>query len=155
MKTIGVRHSYKLLKDKNIDITISEYCNICNDFSKFIMNKVFEGYSVKLPSNFGVIEIQGKKIKPTIDKITGDIKGCAVNWKETYKLWNDNPILKQKKEKIYFLNEHTRSIRYKFHWFKKNVFATYKILYNLRLSRFNKRHLAQLINNGKEYLIIN
>lgn len=153
MKTIGVRHSYNLLKDKNINITLSEYCNICNDFSKFIVKKVFEGYEVKLPANLGLIGIHGKKIKPTIDKETGEIKGCAVDWKETYKLRNSNPIAKQKKEKIYFLNEHTRSVRYKFHWFKKNVFATYKILYNLRFSRHNKRHLAQLINNGKEYLI--
>lgn len=158
MKVKGIRHSYPLLNktDKVLysKIEKKEYCRIVEDFLKFTINKSQEGFEVFLPCSFGSIKIVGKKFKPRLNE-RGDIMNQPINWKETYKLWNTNTEAKKSKERIYHLNEHTNNVRYKYIWSKKNIYATYKEMYAFILTRNNKRTLAKLLKEGKEFLVLN
>ena len=153
--TVGLRHSYKFfLKNNKSEVTKKEYCNIAEDFLKFISSKLLEGYTVKLPERLGYLYVMGRKIKPVIDKETGQIKGLAPDWRQTKEYWAKNPEAKDKKELLYFLNEHTQQIRYKLFWSKKRIFLNNKYIYSFRFTRANKRALAKLIKEGKEFYTI-
>lgn len=152
MASLGIGDAYKLYKQENpkgknmhIFITIAE------DFNKFIFEKLLEGHEVALPYRCGKMYFLGKKVKPTLDE-KGNIKGLAPNWKETLKLWKDNPEAKQNGEAIYFFNEHTNGLRYRLHWTKKNVYIRHKDFYSFRLTRMNKHAFNQCLLENREYI---
>jgi len=150
---LNSRASYKLYKEKSKDpLDIKEYLDIVHGLNKFIIKKVLEGHTVKLPEGLGELSIIGKEVKPKIDK-DGNITGLAPDWKETIKLWNENPEAKELKTKVYHFNEHSNNIRYKYIWSKKRVLISNKTVYSLRLTRENKRMLSSLVKEGKEYFI--
>jgi len=153
-KTLTIVDAYKKFEDKSIPY--QEYAKILEDFFKFIIQQVFKSYEVKLPERFGTLQMVGTRIKPTINKETGEIgRGLAPDWKTTKKFWENNPIAKEKKEVIYFLNEHTQRVRYRVHWSKRHIYHENKELYTFRLSRANRRTVKPLIQNGAEFQILN
>ena len=147
----GIRHMVKDAKFK--DISEKDFKNIGTLFMKSILEDVFAGYTVRLPSKMGSLSIVGKKVKPTVDKVTGQIVGLAPDWKSTYALWNKNSEAKNNKEVVYFLNEHSQTIRYRFFWSKRRIFSEYKDFYTLVMCRSAKRALAKKIFNGSEYYV--
>src|SRR6478609_184780 len=88
-------------------VTKKMYFLIIYEFMQFIITKVYQGFEIKLQRNMGELKILGKKVIPKIDEETGTIKGLSPNWKATKELWAKNPEAKEKKEIIYFFNEHT------------------------------------------------
>lgn len=153
MKPKNIRDSYSLYKKefpKGEDI--KTYVNLCNEFNKFLIEKVLEGEEVTLPHRMGYLYIFGRKQEINFDE-NGNVKGLAPDWVKTKKLWEDNPEAKQRKQIMYHTNEETGGIRYKFLWAKNGVFLLNKALYSLRLSRTNKRAILNRIRNGKEYII--
>lgn len=148
----NLRDSYKLYKEEYKEpVNIKVYIFIVNGFMKFLMRKLFLKGEVLLPTRLGNISIIGKKVKVTIED--GQIKGLAPDWKSTKELWDNNAEAKEAKTLVYHFNEQTNGVRYRFFWSKNRVLVPNKTLYNLRLTRTNKRILSALIQDGKEYII--
>ncbi|MGL6105519.1 MAG: hypothetical protein ACRC0V_11910 [Fusobacteriaceae bacterium] len=152
----SIKDSYKLYS-KNIKnkISLSDYLSINNEYNKFLLEKVFIGEEVTLPSQLGTLKVLGKKQKLKLDKNGNMITyGLSVDWVRTKKLWDNNETAKEEKRLVYHLNEHSGQVRYKFFWSKKNVFVKNKGLYALRMSRTNKRTVHKKILEGQDYITI-
>lgn len=150
----NTRDSYTVYKTISEDpIDIRQYITIVNEFMKFLMQRLFDTGLITFPERLGTLQIIGKKVKFKIED--GKIKGLAPDWLKTKELWENDLKAKEEKQLVYFFNEHSNGIRYKFLWSKNRVLVSNKTLYNLKLSRANKRTLTPLINSGKEYLIKN
>lgn len=151
----NIRSSYKYYKSEvDNPVDIKTYLIIVSDFIQFLMNKVFDGFEVKLPARLGSFQIIGRKVKPKLDE-EGNIIGLAPNWAETKKLWDRDKEAKDKKELVYCFNEHTNGVKYKFLWSKRNVNVKNKGIYSIKFSRANKRRINDLLKNGKEYIVLN
>jgi len=151
---LNIRDSYeryKELSDNPMDI--KSYVNLINNYNKFLTSKIFEGYEITLPARFGTMMVTGKKQDIKYDD--DGLPRLPVNWPNTWQLWKNNPEAEKRNQKIYFTNEHSDGVRYKFFWSKKRILVSNKNLYSLRMTRKNKRNLAAFINDGKEYYIKN
>ena len=148
----NTRDSYKEYENTSDNpIHISMYIDIINGFMKFIVSKLFETGEIILPERLGKFQIVGKKVKVTIED--GKIKGLAPDWANTKKLWEEDPEAKKNKQLVYHFNEHTDNVRYRFFWSKARALVSNKTLYNIKMTRSNKRTLSRLVKQGKEYLI--
>lgn len=149
----SIRDSYKSYKSKSDNpVSVKDFAKINNDFNKFIMANLFAGEELKLPARMGTISIKGKKTKIKFDE-EGRLKGYAPDYKATKELWKKCPECKEKKQLVFHLNEHTNGIRYKFFWSKERVLVENKTFYTLVFTRTNKRFLASLIQEGKEFYV--
>ena len=153
-KFYNTRDSYVVYKNISVNpINISQYVQIINHFMKFLSSKLLSTGEIIIPERLGKLSIFGKKVKIRIED--GKIKGLAPDWVKTKELWDSDPIAKQNKQLVYHFNEETNGIRYKFAWSKNRVLVSNKTLYNLRMTRSNKRELSKLAREGREYLIKN
>ena len=152
-KFYNTRDSYVVYKNMSDNpINISEYVQIINQFMKFLILKLLSTGEIILPERLGRLSIFGKKVNVRIEN--GEIKGLAPDWVKTKQLWDSDEEAKNNKQLVYHFNEETNGIRYKFFWSKNRVLVSNKTLYNLRMTRSNKRELSKLIREGKEYLIV-
>ena len=153
-KFYNTRDSYVVYKNMSVNpINISQYVQIINHFMKFLSSKLLSTGEINIPERLGKLSIFGKKVNVRIED--GEIKGLAPDWVKTKELWDSDPIAKQNKQLVYHFNEETNGIRYKFSWSKNRVLVSNKTLYNLRMTRSNKRELSKLVREEKEYLIKN
>ena len=153
-KFYNTRDSYVIYKNMSDNpINISEYVQIINQFMKFLILKLLSTGEIILPERLGRLSIFGKKVNVRIED--GEIKGLAPDWVKTKQLWDLDEEAKNNKQLVYHFNEETNGIRYKFAWSKNRVLVSNKTLYNLRMTRSNKRELSKLAREGKEYLIKN
>ena len=153
-KFYNTRDSYVVYKNMSDNpINISEYVQIINQFMKFLILKLLSTGEIILPERLGRLSIFGKKVNVRIED--GEIKGLAPDWVKTKQLWDSDEEAKNNKQLVYHFNEETNGIRYKFAWSKNRVLVSNKTLYNLRMTRTNKRALSNLVKEGKEYLIKN
>ena len=151
-KFYNTRDSYVVYKNMSDNpINISEYVQIINQFMKFLILKLLSTGEIILPERLGRLSIFGKKVNVRIED--GEIKGLAPDWVKTKQLWDSDEVAKSNKQLVYHFNEETNGIRYKFSWSKNRVLVSNKTLYNLRMTRSNKRELSRLVKNNKEYLI--
>ena len=151
-KFYNTRDSYVVYKNMSDNpINISEYVQIINQFMKFLILKLLSTGEIILPERLGRLSIFGKKVNVRIED--GEIKGLAPDWVKTKQLWDSDEEAKSNKQLVYHFNEETNGIRYKFSWSKNRVLVSNKTLYNLRMTRSNKRELSRLVKNNKEYLI--
>lgn len=151
-KFYNTRDSYVVYKNMSDNpINISEYVQIINQFMKFLILKLLSTGEIILPERLGRLSIFGKKVNVRIEN--GEIKGLAPDWVKTKQLWGSDEEAKNNKQLVYHFNEETNGIRYKFFWSKNRVLVSNKTLYNLRMTRSNKRELSKLVREGKEYLI--
>ena len=152
-KFYNTRDSYVIYKNMSDNpINISEYVQIINQFMKFLILKLLSTGEIILPERLGRLSIFGKKVNVRIED--GEIKGLAPDWVKTKQLWDLDEEAKNNKQLVYHFNEETNGIRYKFSWSKNRVLVSNKTLYNLRMTRSNKRELSKLVREGKEYLIV-
>ena len=152
-KFYNTRDSYVVYKNMSDNpINISEYVQIINQFMKFLILKLLSTGEIILPERLGRLSIFGKKVNVRIEN--GEIKGLAPDWVKTKQLWDSDEEAKNNKQLVYHFNEETNGIRYKFFWSKNRVLVSNKTLYNLRMTRTNKRELSRLVREGKEYLIV-
>ena len=153
-KFYNTRDSYVVYKNMSDNpINISEYVQIINQFMKFLILKLLSTGEIILPERLGRLSIFGKKVNVRIED--GEIKGLAPDWVKTKQLWDSDEEAKNNKQLVYHFNEETNGIRYKFSWSKNRVLVSNKTLYNLRMTRSNKRELSKLVREGREYLIKN
>lgn len=150
----NISKSYKTYKrDSNEPIELTNYLKIANGFMKHLYNVLVDKGEVRIPERLGVIKIIGRKTKIRVED--GVIKGLVPDWKSTKELWDRDPESKENKQLVYHFNELTDGIRYKFLWSRRRVLVSNKSLYDLKMTRANKRNLSKLIQEGKEYLIVN
>ena len=150
----NINDSYIVYKNMSVNpINISQYVQIINHFMKFLSSKLLSQGEINIPERLGKLSIYGKKVKVKVED--GQIKGLAPDWVKTKELWESDKEAKNKKQLVYHFNEETNGIRYKFAWSKNRVLVSNKTLYNLRMTRSNKRELSKLVREGKEYLIKN
>lgn len=153
-KTLGIRDGYEhYKKHTNNPVSLAVYLDIVSQFSKYMINLLVDNEYIRLPERVGVMYFGGKKTKPHINKENGNIEGLTPNWKETNKLWKKSPEAKEKKEIIFYFNEHTNGVRYKLFWSKKNVYIRNKDFYSFKLARANKKLFSKKINEGKEFIV--
>lgn len=148
----NIRDSYRLYKkttDNPVDIKL--YIELANNYNRFIMDKVQEGYEIVLPMRMGTLSIIGTNQEIKYDE-DGNPK-LPTDWQATIKLWNKNPVAKEDKRKVYHTNDHTNGVRYKYFWSKKRITVTNKNLYSLRVTREHKRAIPQMVDAGKEYYV--
>ena len=151
-KFYNTRDSYIVYKNMSVNpINISQYVQIINHFMKFLSSKLLSTGEINIPERLGKLSIFGKKVNVRIED--GEIKGLAPDWVKTKQLWESDEEAKNNKQLVYHFNEETNGIRYKFSWSKNRVLVSNKTLYNLRMTRSNKRELSKLVREGKEYLI--
>ena len=151
-KFFNTRDSYVVYKNMSANpINISQYVQITNHFMKFLITKLLTTGEINIPERLGKLSIFGKKVNVRIED--GEIKGLAPDWVKTKQLWDSDAEAKENKQLVYHFNEETNGIRYKFAWSKNRVLVSNKTLYNLRMTRSNKRELSKLVREGKEYLI--
>ena len=151
-KFYNTRDSYVVYKNMSVNpINISQYVQIINHFMKFLSSKLLSTGEINIPERLGKLSIFGKKVNVRIED--GEIKGLAPDWVKTKQLWESDEEAKNNKQLVYHFNEETNGIRYKFSWSKNRVLVSNKTLYNLRMTRTNKRALSNLVKEGKEYLI--
>lgn len=151
-KFYNTRDSYVVYKNMSVNpINISQYVQIINHFMKFLSSKLLSTGEIILPDRLGRLSIFGKKVNVRIED--GEIKGLAPDWVKTKQLWESDEEAKNNKQLVYHFNEETNGIRYKFAWSKNRVLVSNKTLYNLRMTRSNKRELSKLVREGKEFLI--
>jgi hypothetical protein len=151
MRIVNLRDSYKFYKTiESNPSKMKIYLEIVLGFIKFMMNKVFEGKDVKIPSELGIMGIRGRRQKPRLDE-EGNIAGLPPDWVGTKKLWEENPEAKERGQLLYHFNEHSAGFRYKLVWFKGGYKFRNKSVYSIKLSRHNKRFISNLIKGGKEY----
>lgn len=151
-KFYNTRDSYVVYKNMSVNpINISQYVQIINHFMKFLSSKLLSTGEINIPERLGKLSIFGKKVNVRIED--GEIKGLAPDWVKTKQLWESDEEAKNNKQLVYHFNEETNGIRYKFAWSKNRVLVSNKTLYNLRMTRSNKRELSRLVREGKEYLI--
>ena len=152
-KFFNTRDSYVVYKNMSANpINISQYVQITNHFMKFLIKKLLTTGEINIPERLGKLSIFGKKVNVRIED--GEIKGLAPDWVKTKQLWDSDAEAKENKQLVYHFNEETNGIRYKFAWSKNRVLVSNKTLYNLRMTRSNKRELSKLVKEGKEYLIV-
>lgn len=127
-----------------------KYYKILEDYLEEIRNLIGkEGKTYILPQRLGKIQL--RKIKGEI-KLNDDgtiRNNLTINWKETKKLWNENPAAKEKKIKIRYLNEHTDGYSFKLVYLKYNANYKNKSAYKLSINRQMRRLTKGAILNGK------
>lgn len=123
-----------------IQVDYATYNSILSMMCKIILEYVLnrsDGF--KMPFGLGFIQIG--KYRPK--KLNG--KSLSIDFKASAKYG----------KKIYYLNEHSDGYKYRLHWSKIPQTFPDRYKYQLCLVRKNKRKLAQLIFNKKDYIGIN
>lgn len=156
---VDIEGSYKLYRqnggialDADRFVSRRMYNKIVNGLMLYIMKKVLDGYDVRLGAGLGIISIAGEKVKPLINN-NGKIKGLAPDWGETKKLQARDEEAKKNKQIVYCFNEHSNGVKYKFVWSRRDVLIKNKQYYQFTFARANRRALAKLIKEGKQYYI--
>lgn len=140
-------------KNTSNPVSLQRYKQIIADYNKFMLNKVIQGDEIRLPCKMGSLMIRGRKQTIRCSK-EGRPLGLAPDWRNTKKLWESDPDAKKRKQLVYYMNDHTDNIRYKFYWSKNTVFLENKMLYSLRMTKANKMSVFNSILEGKEYKVV-
>ena len=122
-----------------IEVDYSLYKRVLDEMCKVILEHILnrsEGF--KMPDGLGFIQIG--KYKPV--HLTD--KSLSIDYKAS----------KEYDKRIYHLNEHSNGYKYRLYWSKIPRTFPDRYKYQLQFVRKNKRQLAQLIFNKKDYLNI-
>lgn len=136
-KSYTFRDMYKKMPNKP---DYSQYKRITECMCKTILECVQDrSDGFKMPSGLGYIRIGKYKPKSYTEK------SLSVDYKASNELG----------KRIYHLNEHSGGYKYRLYWSKLPYTFSDRYKYQLCFVRANKRRLAQLIFNHKDYLNIN
>lgn len=125
--------------DKKDQIPYSTFRNIVDKLNDSILSVLQNGQNYKLPCSLGTVQIVKYKPKGYNEH------SLSIDFNESKKL----------DKRIYHLNEHSNGYKYRLYWSKQPFSFTNRYKYQLCFTRANKRQLAQLIFNNKDYLDIN
>ena len=129
-----------LLENEGVELSYFDFKRVLDEMCKIIQDKILnasEGF--KMPYGLGYIQIC--KYKPK----TYNKTSLSVDYKASRDIGKT----------IYHLNEHSDGYKYRLFWSKIPRTFPDRYRYQLSLVRANKRKLAQLIFNNKDYIDIN
>lgn len=135
--TYDIYNNY--IRQTGIEVPYARFKRILDTFNKTILDRLLnrsEGF--KMPYGLGYIQIV--KYKPK----SYSKKSLSVDYKAS----------KEEGMRIYHLNEHSDGYKYRLYWSKLPQTFPDRYRYQLMLVRANKRYLAQLIFNHKDYINI-
>lgn len=131
---------YDMYKECPVEAPYSVYKGILDSMCQIIIEHVLDSSDgFKMPYGLGFIQIGKYKPKKLNDK------SLSVDYKAS----------KEYDKKIYHLNEHSNGYKFRLYWSKIPQTFPDRYRYQLSLVRANKRYLAQLIFNNKDYIDIN
>lgn len=126
-------------KETNVDMPYLRFKRILEEFNKVIRDKLLNASDgFKMPYGLGYIRIV--KYKPK----SYDKHSLSVDYAATNKYGKT----------IYHLNEHSNGYKFRLYWSKLPQTFPDRYKYQLCFVRENKRKLAQLIFNNKDYINI-
>lgn len=107
---------------------------------------------VKLPASMGVLQILGT---PTRMKMLPNGKMFSkINWGETLELWKEHPELEEKKQFVFYTNEHSNFNIYKVFWITKTNKIINKTRYKFRTG-YNLRKMLSKKILSEDYSYLN
>lgn len=127
------------VKQIDVEVPYARFKRIIERFNEIVKDELLsasEGF--KMPYGLGYVRIVKYKPKTYTDK------SLSVDYKSS----------KEEGKKIYHLNEHSDGYKYRFYWSKLPQTFPDRYRYQIMLVRANKRQLAQLIFNHKDYINI-
>ena len=125
--------------DKRKDVPYSIFKSVIDKLNQDILTTLYNGQDYVLPQLLGSVQIVKYKPKHY------NSKSLSIDFNESKKL----------DKRIYHLNEHSNGYKFRLYWSKLPFSFTNRYKYQLCFTRANKRKLAQLIFNNKDYLDIN
>jgi len=142
---------YKSNFNKNIDIKI--FNEITNRFADKVAEKLYMGFSLKMPYELGLIKVE--KFQPDIEfDENGNfdfIKSTArTDWGATRKLWKEKPELAHKKYLV-FENHTTSGYIFRFAWSRNGSKFRNLKYYGFSSSRGLRVGLKRFIDKHKKF----
>lgn len=144
--------NYKQINGWFAPLNKIQYLKLMNGFSEHMMEEVIKGKAVAIPEKLGFVQVVGKKTKIKVTE--NGIEGLTPDWISTKKLWSTCEECKLKKQKIFFFNEHSNGLRFRFMWSRNKMLLWTKKLYTYVPNRNSKKKLFKAINDGTEYQLI-
>lgn len=143
-------YSYYKKKNKKDAVDIKTYRLIVKDFNNHVRKKMsLKGTEYVFPFRLGKMELRKVKTEVKIDEDGNIVNKLPVNWKETNKLWLENPESKDKGIKIRYTNEHTDGYTFKIFYLRSKANYKNKSIYQMKFNRDMKRGLSKSIFQGK------
>jgi len=130
-----ISYTNKFTSGAHLNVNLKLFRAIFGDYMKEIMRRIlFESREVKLPAKLGYLSVAKKKPKRySYEFLRVDFKSTLESGKT-----------------IYHMNEHCDGYNYSFYWRKFDMRIRNKALYELVMTRGNKRTLASLIKENKQ-----
>jgi len=130
-----------------------KYLAITKEFNTLMMDKIVrEGFEYILPYQLGAISVKKRKTVMKFDPLGNMITNrLNVDWDATNKLWVGNKEAKERKQLIWFNNEHTDEWAYWLNWDRgRTTLGVHNShLYMFRPSRtYGSAKLAKLLKSG-------
>jgi hypothetical protein len=123
---------------------------IIREFNTNIRDRLsLKGAEYIFPYRLGKIELRKVKTEVKIDADGNIINNLPVNWKETRRLWKENPGAQDKGIKIRFTNEHTDGHTFRIFYMKSKANYKNKSIYRMQFNRQMKRQLSKSIFAGR------
>lgn len=137
-------------------VTSQVHSAIIKEYNSYIRDNISKkGQSYKMPEQMGIVELRKKKTEIKIREDGTIQNSLPVNWKETNKLWRDNPEALEKRIKIKFVNKHSDGYTFKLCYLRSKANYKNKTIYRLRFNRQMKRQLSQSIFDNKIDAFVN
>lgn len=118
---------------------------------KGIIHKIiFTNFEWVMPRRMGYLRLRKKKLKyPIKPDGTLDKNKAAVDWGETWKLWQSDEEARLKKTRVFYTNEHSRGCKVIWKWDKKICNFKNKTFYKFDINRTLDRTLAKILKDPK------
>jgi len=129
------------------------YKKLCLAINEQVATKIVtEPFMFIIPYRMGNISVRKYKIKYKERTLPNGqvLPNFPVDWKETKKLWEEEPELKGKKV-VYYLNEHSNGYRFKIVWNPITSKIKHKDLLAFAPLRKMSRRLAQTVINDASF----
>lgn len=146
----GDYYNFFIKKHGAKHISRSVFGSVIREFNSYVRDSLsLKGSEYIFPCRIGKIELRKIKTEVTVDKDGNIVNKLPTNWKETRKLWSDNPGAKEKGIKIKFTNEHTDGYTFRIVYLRSKANYKNKSIYKMRFNRLMKRDLSKSIFQGR------
>lgn len=130
---------YHKIKPKKEGIQPKLFTDIAKAMNNKIVTKLLEGHEITVPY-LGTFLIWGDT-KPR----------RIVNWKATWEMWERRPDLKEKKQLVVYLNDHTEGIIYRIAWVQSRINNSLQRAYRFYPAESFRKMLYDRIMAGQKY----
>ena len=127
------------------------YGKIGHAYALFVMARVRDGETVRLPGGFGHMQVVGNK--DITDMSQERYRVARADWRRTYEMWARDPATREARQYAILTNAHTNGIIYRYMWFRSSARFVFSRTYKFKPVRDAKRALCVSIRNGMRYTL--